>query len=183
MMRMEPPALYLPAENVEDVRRLLLIWQRLDRGRMVCHLNGLTPGQEVELSRDHVVTAFATAHERGFVKYVCPCTNPPLCAMTSTTVVIEGGACNKSFVLDLLAQPEVTEGSPVWADTGWIDRVRAEGRLVTPTEALMKTFRIGAEGLAKTYEEKIGFKPAGWPEYEPLPLPVSTIQDTSTNGS
>ena len=29
-------------------------------------------------------------------------------AMTSTTVVIEGGACNKSFVLDLLAQPEVT---------------------------------------------------------------------------
>src|SRR4051812_43458060 len=51
-------------------------------------------------------------------------------AMTSTTVVIEGGACNKSFVLDLLAQPEVTSGDPVWADTGWIDRVRAEGRLV-----------------------------------------------------
>ena len=51
-------------------------------------------------------------------------------AMTSTTVVIEGGACNKSFVLDLLAQPEVVSGTPVWADTGWIDRVRAEGRLV-----------------------------------------------------
>ena len=31
-------------------------------------------------------------------------------AMTSTTVVIEGGACNKSFVLDLLAQPEVALG-------------------------------------------------------------------------
>ena len=30
-------------------------------------------------------------------------------AMTSTTVVIEGGACNKSFVLDLLAQPEVVQ--------------------------------------------------------------------------
>ncbi len=51
-------------------------------------------------------------------------------AMKSTTVVIEGGACNKSFVLDLLAQPEVVAGAPVWADTGWIDRVRAEGRLV-----------------------------------------------------
>ncbi len=31
-------------------------------------------------------------------------------AMSSTTVVIEGGACNKSFVLDLLAQPEVVDG-------------------------------------------------------------------------
>ena len=51
-------------------------------------------------------------------------------AMKSTTVVIEGGACNKSFVLDLLAQPEVVAGDPAWADTGWIDRVRAEGRLV-----------------------------------------------------
>src|SRR4051794_6502483 len=56
-------------------------------------------------------------------------------AMTSTTVVIEGGACNKSFVLDLLAQPEVTSGDPVWADTGWIDRVRAEGRLVAHAHA------------------------------------------------
>ena len=56
-------------------------------------------------------------------------------AMASTTVVIEGGACNKSFVLDLLAQPEVTTGTPTWADTGWIDRVRAEGRLVAHAHA------------------------------------------------
>ncbi len=56
-------------------------------------------------------------------------------AMTSTTVVIEGGVCNKSFVLDLLAQPEVVTGTPVWADTGWIDRVRAEGRLVAHAHA------------------------------------------------
>src|SRR5947209_3848955 len=62
MMRMEPPDLYLPADSVEDVRRLLLVMQRLDRGRMLCRLHGLTPGQEVELSRDHVLTAFATAH-------------------------------------------------------------------------------------------------------------------------
>ncbi|MGR7002433.1 hypothetical protein ACU686_37835 [Yinghuangia aomiensis] len=48
-------------------------------------------------------------------------------AMAETTVVIEGGATNKSFVLDLLDQPEVVDGS---ADTGWIDRVRGEGRLV-----------------------------------------------------
>ena len=56
-------------------------------------------------------------------------------AMGSTTVVIEGGACNKSFVLDLLAQPEVVSGAPTWADTGWIDRVRAEGRLVAHAHA------------------------------------------------
>ncbi|HWJ10922.1 MAG TPA: carboxyl transferase domain-containing protein, partial [Nocardioides sp.] len=50
-------------------------------------------------------------------------------AMGETTVVIEGGATNKSFILDLLDQPEVTTGAPRWADTGWIDRVRGEGRL------------------------------------------------------
>ncbi|WP_035853487.1 biotin carboxylase N-terminal domain-containing protein [Cryptosporangium arvum] len=49
-------------------------------------------------------------------------------AMRETTVLIEGGATNKSFVLDLLDQPEVVDAS---ADTGWIDRVRAEGRLVS----------------------------------------------------
>ncbi|TIC89373.1 ATP-grasp domain-containing protein [Nocardioides sp. GY 10113] len=51
-------------------------------------------------------------------------------AMAETTVVIEGGVCNKSFILDLLDQSEVVSGEPMWADTGWIDRVRAEGRLV-----------------------------------------------------
>jgi acetyl/propionyl-CoA carboxylase alpha subunit/acetyl-CoA carboxylase carboxyltransferase component len=49
-------------------------------------------------------------------------------AMAQTTVIIEGGTTNKSFVLDLLDQPEVIDAS---ADTGWIDRVRAEGRLVS----------------------------------------------------
>ncbi len=49
-------------------------------------------------------------------------------AMGETTVVIEGGATNKSFVLALLDQPEVIDGT---ADTGWIDRVRGEGRLVS----------------------------------------------------
>ncbi|MGO1974654.1 MAG: carboxyl transferase domain-containing protein [Propionibacteriaceae bacterium] len=47
-------------------------------------------------------------------------------AMAETQVLINGGATNKSFILDLLDQPEVIDGS---ADTGWIDRVRTEGRL------------------------------------------------------
>lgn len=66
-------------------------------------------------------------------------------AMTSTTVVIEGGACNKSFVLDLLAQPEVVSGDPAWADTGWIDRVRAEGRLVSDAHAGIAVVTAGVE--------------------------------------
>ncbi|MFI5838157.1 carboxyl transferase domain-containing protein [Catenuloplanes sp. NPDC051500] len=49
-------------------------------------------------------------------------------AVSETMVIIEGGATNKSFILDLLDAPEVIDGS---ADTGWIDRVRAEGRLVS----------------------------------------------------
>ena len=52
-------------------------------------------------------------------------------AMRETFVVIDGGTTNKSFVLELLDQGEVTIGDPVWADTGWIDRVRDEGRLAS----------------------------------------------------
>ena len=58
MMKMEPPTIYVPAEAVEDVRRLLLIMQRLDRGRHGLRAaTASTPGEEIELSREHVVTA------------------------------------------------------------------------------------------------------------------------------
>lgn len=70
MMKMEPPVVYVPAESLEDVRKLLLVFQRLDRGRQVCDLRGVEPGQEIELGREHVVTAFATTHtipSRGFM--------------------------------------------------------------------------------------------------------------------
>jgi acetyl/propionyl-CoA carboxylase alpha subunit/acetyl-CoA carboxylase carboxyltransferase component len=53
-------------------------------------------------------------------------------AMAETTVIIDGGATNKGFVVDLLDQPEVIDAS---ADTGWIDRVRAEGRLTSHRHA------------------------------------------------
>jgi ribonuclease Z len=70
MMKMEPPTIYLPAEGLEDVRRLLLVMQRLDRGRQVCELHGLHAGDEVELSREHVLTAFATTHTIPSLGYV-----------------------------------------------------------------------------------------------------------------
>jgi ribonuclease Z len=62
MMKMEPPRIYLPEEALEDTKRLLLIMQKLDRGRMLCELIGVRPGQEIELSREHVVTVFRTTH-------------------------------------------------------------------------------------------------------------------------
>jgi len=70
MMRMEPPKIYVPAEALEDVRRFLLIMHRLDRGRMICDLNGVQPGDEIELSRENVITVFATTHTIPSVGYV-----------------------------------------------------------------------------------------------------------------
>ena len=70
MMKMEPPVIYLPEEAVEDVRRLLLIMQRLDRGRMVCELRGIKGGQEIDLARDHVITVFPTTHTIPSVGYM-----------------------------------------------------------------------------------------------------------------
>src|SRR6516162_6354560 len=70
MMRMEPPKLYVPATAVEDLRRLLLVMQLLDRGRMICDMVGVRAGDEVELSRENVVTAFATTHTIPSLGYV-----------------------------------------------------------------------------------------------------------------
>lgn len=70
MMKMEPPTIYLPAESIEDVRRLLMVMQRLDRGRQSCELVGVEAGVEIELSRELLVTTFATSHtipSRGYV--------------------------------------------------------------------------------------------------------------------
>jgi len=62
MMKMEPPTIYLPEEVVQPVERMLKSWQRLDRGRMLCELVGVKPGDEIELSREHMVTVFPTRH-------------------------------------------------------------------------------------------------------------------------
>jgi ribonuclease Z len=70
MMKMEPPTIYLPAPVVEATERMLKAWQRLDRGRMLCELIGVAPGDEIELSREHVVTGFATTHTVPSVGYL-----------------------------------------------------------------------------------------------------------------
>lgn len=50
-------------------------------------------------------------------------------ALRETTVVIDGGTTNKSFLLDLLGRDEVVSAS---ADTGWLDRTGA-GTMTGPT--------------------------------------------------
>jgi ribonuclease Z len=70
MMKMEPPVIYAPAYAIDDLQRLLLIMQKLDRGRQVCELRGLEAGSEIELSREMVVTAFATTHTIPSLGYV-----------------------------------------------------------------------------------------------------------------
>ena len=62
MMKMEPPVIYLPEHAVEGVQHLLRIVSRLDRGRLPCQLLGVKPGDEIELSRDQVVTVSAMKH-------------------------------------------------------------------------------------------------------------------------
>ncbi len=62
MMKMEPPTIYLPESTIEPVKQILNQFTRLDRGRLPCTLKAAAPGDEIELSREHVVTVSATTH-------------------------------------------------------------------------------------------------------------------------
>lgn len=70
MTKMEPPTIYVPEVNLEDIKRLLLVWQRLDRGRQTCNLVGVKAGDEIVLSREHVLTVFPTVHTVPSVGYL-----------------------------------------------------------------------------------------------------------------
>jgi len=70
MMKMEPPRIYLPEHAVDTVDKILKLFTRLDRGRMPCELIGVKPGQEIELSREHVVSVWETVHTVPSVGYV-----------------------------------------------------------------------------------------------------------------
>jgi ribonuclease Z len=62
MMKMEPPTIYMPESTIEHVEKILKLFTRLDRGRLPCQLLPARPGEEIELSREHVVTVSATRH-------------------------------------------------------------------------------------------------------------------------
>lgn len=62
MMKMDPPTIYLPEHAIEPVQQMLRVFTTLDRGRMPCELLAARPGDEIELSREHVVTVSETKH-------------------------------------------------------------------------------------------------------------------------
>ncbi len=70
MMKMEPPVIYLPEHAVDVVAKLLKLFTRLDRGRLPCELVATKPGDEIELSREHVVTVSATEHTIPSLGYI-----------------------------------------------------------------------------------------------------------------
>ena len=70
MMNMEPPTIYLPETAIEPIEKLLRAVSRLDRGRLPCTLLPAVPGEEIELSREHVVTVSNTYHTLPSVGYV-----------------------------------------------------------------------------------------------------------------
>jgi ribonuclease Z len=70
MMKMEPPTIHVPVESLDDIKKLMLVMQRLDRGRQLADVRGLAAGEEIELGRNHVIGVHNTVHtipSRGFV--------------------------------------------------------------------------------------------------------------------
>ena len=70
MMKMTPPVIYLPAETIDPVQKILRQFTRLDRGRLPCELLPAAPGDEIELSRELVVTVTATRHTVPSLGYI-----------------------------------------------------------------------------------------------------------------
>ena len=56
MMKMTPPVIYMPESTIEPMQRILRLFSRVDRGRLPCELLAARAGDEIELSREHVVT-------------------------------------------------------------------------------------------------------------------------------
>src|SRR5262245_32692226 len=50
MMKMDPPTVYVPAESLDDVKKLMLIMHRLDGGRPPAEVKGLAARAERERS-------------------------------------------------------------------------------------------------------------------------------------
>lgn len=70
MMKMEPPNIYLPENAVAGVEAMLRAFSRLDRGRLPCNLIPVIAGQEIELSRELVMTVHKTTHTVPSVGYL-----------------------------------------------------------------------------------------------------------------
>jgi ribonuclease Z len=62
MMKMAPPVIYMPSETIEPMQEILRQFMRLDRGRLPCDMRAIAAGDEIELSRELIVSAVNTRH-------------------------------------------------------------------------------------------------------------------------
>jgi ribonuclease Z len=62
MMKMDAPVVYVPESSVVAIEHMLKAFSRLDRGRLPCTLVPCVANQEIQLSRELVVTTHATKH-------------------------------------------------------------------------------------------------------------------------
>lgn len=69
MMKMEKPAIFLPAPKVHAVQKLLDAFTHLDHGKLPCDLIGVRPGEAYELSREYAVSVTETFHPIASVGY------------------------------------------------------------------------------------------------------------------
>lgn len=70
MMKMDPPTIYLPLNILPGVEAMLAAFMRLDRGRLPCNLVTVEAGQEIELSRELVMSVHRTTHTVPSVGYI-----------------------------------------------------------------------------------------------------------------
>ncbi|MCB9730059.1 MAG: hypothetical protein H6744_10325 [Deltaproteobacteria bacterium] len=97
-------------------------------------------------------------------------------ALREMAVVVEDGATNKGFLLDLLAREPVRDGS---ADVAWLDRLAAAGELV-PTGLLVEAALAAAlidHAIERTAEQQRFFREVQ--DGIPIRLPPPTGLDTS----
>ena len=70
MMQMEPPTIYFPEQKVVDLRQFLGAFCRLEQSALPCEIVGVRPGDEIELSRELVVSVHKTWHGVPSVGYI-----------------------------------------------------------------------------------------------------------------
>lgn len=70
MMKMEPPTIYIPTHAAAAIESMIRSFQRLDRGRLPCNWVNVEPGDEIELSRELVMTIHETTHTVPSVGYI-----------------------------------------------------------------------------------------------------------------
>ena len=88
-------------------------------------------------------------------------------ALAQMVVIISGGTTNKSFLLELLERPEVRAGD---IDTGWLDRLTADGRHSPSRHADVALVAAGLDAAEQLHvidrDRFLGWASRGRPQIE-----------------